>query len=120
MRCHVYERDAYIDDPVAPNWIRKDDLQGSSLFVGINYPFLFQHIGAAGDNADHAAQVFRRDCVFATHRRCHQVPQPDPDWCRMSLNGGSAIGSRFQYAEPSWGDIVETPMWLVPTVPNGI
>lgn len=120
MRCHVYARDDYGDDPVTPNWIRREGLQGTSLFVGINYPFLLGAPGAAGLNAVHAAPVFRSDCVFATHRRCYQVPQPIPDWCMMSLNGRPAIGSCFQYAAPVWGDIVESLMWFVPTVPNGM
>jgi hypothetical protein len=117
MRCHVYARDSYSEDPVTPNWARLEDLQGTSVFVGINYPFLLGPPDEAGVDGVHAAPVFTPDCVFATHKRFHQVPQPVPDWCRMSVNGGVGIGSTFEYGVANWGDIVESPMWFVPTLP---
>jgi hypothetical protein len=35
----------------------------------------------------------------------------------MSVNGGVGIGATFEYGVANWGDIVESPMWFVPTLP---
>ena len=118
MRCHVYAWFGHMAEPGAQGWVRQNDLQGCSLFLGVNYPFLLDAFEGVGGNAGIAEPVFMPDSVFATHRRCHQVPQPVPDWCRMSLNGVPSIGSSFQYAEPVWDDVFETPVWFVPTVPQ--
>ena len=45
LRCYVFARTAceYQEgDPVAQDWIRLDNLEGRSAFVGINYPFLLK------------------------------------------------------------------------------
>jgi hypothetical protein len=43
LRCHVLLRNAWpLDDPVAPERIRQDNLQGNSVFVRIIFPFFLE------------------------------------------------------------------------------
>lgn len=120
LRCYVYSRDGFGFDPVQSVWVRQEELQGNSLFVGISYPFMLHAPDGPGVNAaGQALPVFKPNCVFASHWRCDQFPKPIPDWCRLSVSGGPAIGSSFNYAEPNWGQMLETPMWFVPVLPQG-
>ena len=38
-RCYVYARNMQCIDPAEGHWMRANNLMGSSLFLGINYPF---------------------------------------------------------------------------------
>ena len=77
LRCHVFQRALNLDDPVAPDWIRRDNLEGRSVFVGINHPFILDpptksEPGAA--DVDEALPVFIADYVFSTHVPCQHRP----------------------------------------------
>ena len=78
LRCHVFLRNAWPwDDPVAPEWIRQDNLQGNSVFVGINFPFFLEppeNSEAAAADTDEVLPVFKPYCVFATHLRGQHRP----------------------------------------------
>jgi len=107
-----------VDDPVAPAWVRQDNLSGCSVFVGANYPFFLEPSplpAARAADVGEIIPVFKPDCVFATHRGCSLYMKTVPDWCRLPLDGGPAIGSVLQYSRDGWG-IRETPMWFVPTL----
>ena len=122
LRCHVFLRDAsYSNDPVdGASWARQDNLQGHSVFLGINYPFFFEAPANAKTSAEQVLPLFKPDCVFATDMRArdqHLFPPPSPHWSRMQVNGGPAIGSRLKYAESYYPDYVQAPMWFMPTLP---
>lgn len=120
LRCDVFSRDGVVSDPVRSVWVRQEELRGGSLFVGTNYPFfLHAPAGAGVIAAGHELQVFKPNCVFASHWRCNQFPKPTPDWCRFVVSGGPTIGSTFNYAVANMGETVETPMWFVPVLPQG-
>jgi hypothetical protein len=90
LRCHVFARRAFNLDPenddliVGPVWIRQDNLQGLSLFVGINYPIFHEQppddVAQAGQSAeqppDEVALVV--DCVFAAYHRACPYYRPVP------------------------------------------
>lgn len=116
VRCFVYAKDVGFGDPTVPEWVRQDNLEGTSLFVGMNYPFFLDAHEPAGEDAGVNAPVFRSDCVFASHKCCVQHPPPIPDWCRLPVNQATAIGSTLFRGEIGWGQFHETPMWFVPTV----
>lgn len=119
LRCYVYARNVHLVDPVEPEWVRQDHLMGSSLFVGINYPFFLDAPQPAAGNDVGTVPVFRPNCVFAAHSFCNMHPLRGADWCRMPVNQGVAIGSALFY-DPylSWGQFYEAPMWFVPTLPD--
>ena len=126
LRCYVFARTAceYQEgDPVAQDWIRLDNLEGRSAFVGINYPFLLKppaNPKPAADDTEEALRVFTPDCVFATHVRGQHRPQPVPDWSRMHINGGAAaLGSILNYEEAEHRErMFEAPMWFIPARPT--
>ena len=73
---------------------------------------------AAERDADEALPLFKPDCVFSTHVRGQHRPQPIPDWSRMHVNGGPAIGSSLNYLEHEHLEqMFEAPMWFLPTLP---
>ena len=70
-------------------------------------------------DADEALPLFRPDCVFNTHVRGQHRPPPIPDWTRMHVNGGPAIGSSPNYLEHEHMEqMFEAPMWFLPTLPE--
>ena len=120
LRCHVFAMDGDAIDPVATNWVRQEHLHGPSVFVRMNYPFLLESQEQAAPSAENAGEdlpVFRPDCVFEAHRACSLYPKPTSDWSCIPINGGPAMGSSLHYNEQDWG-IYETPMWIVPTLPE--
>ena len=119
LRCYVFARQGLAFNPLHGGWARQEELQGNSLFVGMNYPFMVHVPDGVGVDAAHSLPVLKKNCVFATHTRCNQYPKPNPDWYRQALDAGPTIGSSFKYAEPDWGEVVETPMWFVPVLPQG-
>lgn len=118
LRCDVYVRDGQIGDPVDPVWMRLDNLQGSSLFLGVNYPFLLDGPAAEAANAVNTLPVFKPNCVFSSHNCVNQILGRFPDWCRIPLNDGVSIGSSLDRDELNWGEFHEVPMWFVPTLPE--
>ena len=77
--------------------MREEDLQGGSLFVGLNYPFFLDAPHEPGENAWACVPVFRPNCLVASHRSCNAGPSLYPDCCRISFNGGVALGSSLFY-----------------------
>ena len=117
VRCFVYSKDVHLVDPVdGSDWVREEDLQGGSLFVGLNYPFFLDAPQEPGENAGAMVPVFKPNYLFASHRRCNGGPSLYPDWCRIPVNGGAALGSSLFYDAIGWGQIHDTPIWFVPTL----
>jgi hypothetical protein len=126
--CHVFarhpfnlgpEQDDHVDDLV---WIRQDNLQGLSLFVGINYPIFHQQpandVAQAGPSAGQVISLLQRDCVFAAYHQARPYYRPVPDWSRIHVNGGApAIGSQLIYQDSYYNEW-KAPMWIIPTLPR--
>ena len=119
LRCHVFARYAYPFHNLGTGWLRKDNLEGKSAFLGINYPFFLDSLGTSEPRADEALPLFKPNCVFAAHVSCRQRPRPRPDWIRVDVNGGAAIGSSLNYYQEENNEhMFEAPMWFVPTLPR--
>ena len=88
LRCHVFARYAYPFHNLGTGWLRKDNLEGKSAFLGINNPFFLDSPGTSEPHADEALPLFKPNCVFAAHVSCRQRPCPRPDWIRVDVNGG--------------------------------
>jgi hypothetical protein len=108
LRCHVFASHAFSldledDDPVdGPVWIRQDDLQGLSLFVGINYPIFHEQppddVAQAGQSAEQGQSLFQQECVFDAYHRAHPYYRPVLDWSCMHVNGGArSVGERTNF-----------------------
>ncbi|KAM0829365.1 hypothetical protein ACQ4PT_066916 [Festuca glaucescens] len=105
-----------VTDPVDLVWVREGDLQGSSLFLGVNYPFLLDAPEPEAGNAGNTFPLFKPDCVFAAPNYVNHVLR-FPDWCHIPVDGGASVGSTFVWPELNWGEFHEVPMWFVPTLP---
>ncbi|KAM0837989.1 hypothetical protein ACQ4PT_061274 [Festuca glaucescens] len=116
LHCEVYARNGQVADPVDLVWVRQGDLQGSSLFLGVNYPFLLDAPEPEAGNAGNTFPLFKADCVFAAPNYVNYVLR-FPDWRRIPVDGGASIGSTFVWPELNWGEFHEVPMWFVPTLP---
>ncbi|KAM0918221.1 hypothetical protein ACQ4PT_008839 [Festuca glaucescens] len=73
LHCEVYARNGQVADPVDPVWVRQGDLQGSSLFLGVNYPFLLDAPEPEAGNAGNTFPLFKPDCVFAAPNYVNHV-----------------------------------------------
>jgi hypothetical protein len=122
LQCHVYSRDDREEDPLLPEWVKQENLQGRSLFIGINKPLLLKTPEASTSQLAEAGSVlplFKRDYVFTTHKGCLDRPQQVPDWASMPVNGGPAIGSMLTYEGHEFLDqLIQPPMWFVPSLPE--
>ena len=119
VRCYVFLRSAHTLDTVEEaRWERLNNLKGHSLFLGLNHPIFMLPPPIDAEAAEPDFQLFKPDCVFATHNRARDTwIRPRPNWCRMHVNGGPAIGSRLQYKKEKIEHRAEAPMWFVPTLP---
>ncbi|KAM0911208.1 hypothetical protein ACQ4PT_013652 [Festuca glaucescens] len=116
LHCEVYARNGQVTDPVDTVWVRQGDLQGSSLFLGVNYPFLLDAPEPEAHNAGNTFLLFKPDSVFAAPNYVNHILR-FPDWCRIPVDGGASVGSTFVWPELNWGEFHEVPMWFVPTLP---
>jgi hypothetical protein len=116
LHCDVYARNGQVTDPVDTAWLRQGDLQGNSLFLGVNYPFLLDAPEPEAGNAGNTFPLFKPDSVFAAPNYVNHIPR-FPDWCRIPVDGGASVGSTFVWPELNWGEFHEVPMWFVPTLP---
>ncbi|KAM0908765.1 hypothetical protein ACQ4PT_015247 [Festuca glaucescens] len=116
LHCEVYARNGQVTDPVDTVWVRQGDLQGSSLFLGVNYPFLLDAPEPEAHNAGNTFPLFKPDSVFAAPNYVNHILR-FPDWCRIPVDGGASVGSTFVWLELNWGEFHEVPMWFVPTLP---
>ena len=116
LHCEVYARNGQVTDPVDTDWLRQGDLQGNSLFLGVNYPFLLDAPEPEAGNAGNTFPLFKPDSVFAAPNYVNHILR-FPDWCRIPVDGGASVGSTFVWPELNWGEFHEVPMWFVPTLP---
>ena len=111
LRCHVIARASDVLNPADGDWHCLPNLQGNSLFLGMNYPFMVQGTSSL-------LAVMQPDCVFVSHHRLVVCPEGrmEYDWFRFAVEG-PAIGGRFSYG-PSTNDgrRLPTPLWLVTTL----
>jgi hypothetical protein len=82
LHFHVYSRDDREEDPLITEWVKQENLQGRSLFLGINKPLLLKTPKISTSQPAEAGSVlplFKPDCVFTTHKGCLDRPQPVPN-----------------------------------------